>query len=155
MYNSCVSHHRVLSCVINSICAGVTSNYTIIIGRTIPSTHTMRLNDVRSLLIIYSNYYLWMLNLVLSFCIISWFFPSVVRVFPGMSSTTNHVMSCFSVFPRYVILANLLQCMCPHFVGFSLLFIMFLCIFGHFLIFLPCKTCYVHSCEFWFSNSSV
>ncbi len=41
------------------------------------------------------------------------------------------------------------------FVQFSLSFIMFLGICGHFLICLPCKTSYVHRCEFWFSNSSV
>ncbi len=87
-------------------------------GRAIPPIHTIPWSDVRSILIIYSNYCLWMLTHVISSCIISSCFSScfssVVSVFPGTSTATNQVTSCFTIFSRYVILANLLQCMCPH-----------------------------------------
>ncbi len=122
-----------LSHVINSVCTGklwqTITRLSIDIGRGIPSARTICWSDVRSLLIIYSHYCLWMLKHVLSFCIISRFFSSIVRVFPRMSSTTNRGMSCFAIFSRYVISTNLSKCACPHlsvFLSFLLYFWSFL-----------------------------
>ncbi len=112
-----------LSRVINSVCARkpwqTITRLSIVIGRAISSAHTTRWNDVQSLLIIYSNYHLWMLTHVLSFCIISF----VVHC-------EGIVTSRFATFSWYVILANLLQCMCSHWSVFLSFFIIFWVFFG-------------------------
>ncbi len=105
---------------------------------------------VNAVLNIYSNYCLWMLKqhyfLIFFFC---------------CEDISRHVIRNKSF---HVLLHNIFQIYHPgksftmhlsSFICFSLLFIMFLRIFGHLSVYLLCNTVYIRRCEFWFSNSSV